>query len=215
MYPWLKMLLHCKNKITYIFPYFFKENTVKYSNTFQKKRRENWKSWEFFFPHALYTTSLMKCWEATEVEAPKPEHTLCLKISWESQAPRAFFQPGAGFKVSWYIYNICAAAAIFALPPRRSAAISTTTTSSNKNEAQWSEKTRQKNCMSDTVQSFSDVGFCCIVGLSGLQIDWPMSLGFKYIFPFLNVIYYLQVFHFKNGGKNNIITLRHNNFVWY
>ena len=40
------------------------------------------------------------------VEAPKPEHTLCLKISWESQAPRAFFQPGAGFKVSWYIYNI-------------------------------------------------------------------------------------------------------------
>ena len=57
---------------------------------------------------------------------------------------------------------------------------------------------------SETVQSFSDVGFCCIVGLSGLQIDWPMSLGFKYIFPFLNVIYYLQVFHFKNGGKNNI-----------
>ena len=66
---------------------------------------------------------------------------------------------------------------------------------------------------SETVQSFSDVGFCCIVGLSGLQIDWPMSLGFKYIFPFLNVIYYLQVFHFKKGGKNKIITLRHNNFV--
>ena len=189
----VKNVIALQNKITYIFPYFFKENTVKYSNTFQKKKTRKLKKLRILFStrtvYYFLDEMLRSNWSSV-VEAPKPEHTLCLKISWESQAPRAFFQPGAGFKVSWYIYNICAAAAIFA-PPRRSAAISTTTTSSNKNEAQWSEKTRQKNCMSEseTVQSFSDVGFCCIVGLSGLQIDWPMSLCFKYIFPFLNLLF--------------------------
>ena len=62
MYPWLKMLLHCKNKITDIFPYFFKENTVKYFNTFQKNRDEKIETVEnsFFHTHCI----LLPWWNA-------------------------------------------------------------------------------------------------------------------------------------------------------
>ena len=175
MYPWLKMLLHCKNKITDIFPYFFKENTVKYFNTFQKKRDEKIEKVEnsFFDTHCI----LLPWWNAEKQlkfsswGSKAAEHTLCLKISWESQAPRAFFQPGAGFKVSWY--HICAAAAIFAPPP-----LSCNFHNDDKPEQKWSTVIwKNKTKKLHVVQSFSDDGFCCIIGLSGLQIDWPMNLG--------------------------------------
>ena len=179
MYPWLKMLLHCKNKITDIFPYFFKENTVKYFNTFQKKETRKLKKLRILFStrtvYYFLDEMLRSNWSSV-VEAPKQQSTRCVWKSAGSLRRRArFFNPVPGSKSADIIYVLL----LQFLLRRRSAAISTTTTSPNSNEAQWSEKTRQKNCMSFKV--FRTMVFVASLDSQDYRLtgQWALALGFK------------------------------------
>ena len=128
------------------------------------------------------------------------EHTRCVWKSAGSLRRRArFFNPVPGSK-SADIYNICAAAAIFAPPPLSCNFHNDDKPEQKWNTVIWKKQDKKIACRSRTpFKVFRTLVFVASLDSQDYRLTGQWALASS-TFSFLIVSYYLRVFHFKNGG---------------